>query len=81
MINGLAGSEKTKGWKVTKKFGKGGATAGRAYHKPYTLELVMALYYAGMTAAAVYARLWLLGSFCWIMAFTFVAISVGDYLF
>ena len=80
MLNGLWGSEKTKGWKVTKKFGKAG-TSGRAYHKPYTLELIMALYYAGMTVAACFSRLWLLGSFCWIMAFTFVAISVGVYLF
>jgi hypothetical protein len=29
---------------VTKKFGKG-KVLGRTYHKPYSLELVMALYY------------------------------------
>jgi len=44
MVSGLVGSQKSKAWKVTKKFGKG-KKLGRVHHKPYTLELLMALYY------------------------------------
>lgn len=35
----------------------------------------------GMTFAACWWRLWLLGSFTWIMTFTFLCFSIGDYLF
>ncbi|KAI8476260.1 MAG: nucleotide-diphospho-sugar transferase [Monoraphidium minutum] len=80
MASGIAGSEKSKSWKVTKKFGKG-KMGGRVYHKPYTLELLLAVYYLGMTFAACWYRLYLLGSFTWILVFTFTALSFGDYLF
>lgn len=60
---------------VTKKFGKGGVK--RELHKPYTLELIMAIYYAGMTFASVWYKLYLLGSYCWIMGWSFILISFG----
>ncbi|WIA17795.1 hypothetical protein OEZ85_009307 [Tetradesmus obliquus] len=80
MLNGLAGSKKSGTWKVTKKFGKGGL-GNRVYHKPYMLELVMALLFFGYAFAAVWHGVYLLGSFCWVMAWTFVMISFGEYLF
>jgi hypothetical protein len=73
--NGIAGT-----WKVTKKFGKGGAVS-RTYHKPYMLELLLAVLFFGYTAAAVWYGMYLLASFCWVMAWTFLLISCGDYLF
>lgn len=45
MASGLAGSAKSRAWKVTKKFGRVGL-AGRAHHKPYMLELALSVYYA-----------------------------------
>jgi hypothetical protein len=35
----------------------------------------------GMTFAACWWRLWLLASFTWIMVFSFLCLSFGDYLF
>lgn len=81
MASGLAGSRKSKGWKVTKKFGSDGLGGRGAYHRPYMLELALCVYYVGMTAAACLERLWLLGSFTSIMAVTFAALSFGDHLF
>lgn len=69
-------------WKqVTKKFGSSKGKGRRTYHKPYLLELVVAAYYALMTAFSVYYRLYVLASFCFIMTSTFTGISFGDYLF
>jgi hypothetical protein len=65
---------------VTKKFGKGGLS-NRVYHKPYMLELLMALLFFGYAFAAVWYGVYVLASFCWIMAWTFVMISFGEYLF
>eukprot|EP00775_Hariotina_reticulata_P008524 gene8524-8706_t len=80
MINGLLGSKKSGTWKVTKKFGKGGAVT-RTYHKPYMLELLLAVLFFGYATAAVWYGVYLLAGFCWVMAWTFVLISCGDYLF
>jgi hypothetical protein len=65
---------------VTKKFGTGGLS-NRVYHKPYMLELLMALLFFGYAFAAVWYGVYVLASFCWIMAWTFVMISFGEYLF
>lgn len=80
MINGLIGSKKSGTWKVTKKFGKGGL-GNRVYHKPYLLELLLTIVFLGYAFAAVWYGVYVLGSFCWIMAWTFLIISFGDHLF
>ncbi|GIL85611.1 hypothetical protein Vretifemale_14151 [Volvox reticuliferus] len=80
MISGLLGLEKSKTWKVTQKFGAkqtGGGFLHRI-HRPYTLEALLALYYAGMGAAAGVYHSWIMLGYCALMALVFLVVSFGD---
>lgn len=80
MISGLLGLEKSKTWKVTQKFGakqSGGGLLHRI-HKPYTLEALLALYYAGMAVAAGLYGSWIMLGYCALMFLVFLVISFGD---
>jgi hypothetical protein len=50
-------------------------------HRPYALELLCAAYFFAMAAFSAWRALYLMTSFCWIMASLFVAMSLGDYIF
>ncbi|KXZ45791.1 hypothetical protein GPECTOR_50g585 [Gonium pectorale] len=71
MTSGLLGLEKSKTWKT------GGSLLTRI-HKPYALEAVLALYYAGMAAAAGIYASWIMLGYCALMFLVFLAISFGD---
>lgn len=67
---------------VTRKFGKGGASARTERHRPYALELCLCAVFLGYaTAAVLVARVYVLAAFCIVVAGTLAAISVGDRLF
>lgn len=53
----------------------------RDRHRPYALELLCAAYFFAMAAFSTWRALYLMTSFCWIMAWSFVAMSFGDYIF
>ncbi|GAX75300.1 hypothetical protein CEUSTIGMA_g2745.t1 [Chlamydomonas eustigma] len=79
MLSGLIGSEKSKTWKVTQKHGgSGSGFSWRRIHKPYTLELLLSVYYGGMSAACYLVQNWMLGGYCTVMALLFLALSFGD---
>jgi len=83
MINGLLGSKKAGTWKVTVKFGKqkdGGRSKGPK-HKPYMLELLLASAFFTYTFFGVWNGVYLLAAFTWVVAWTLVLLSFGDYLF
>lgn len=67
---------------VTQKYGSSsGRFSWRNIHKPYTLELLLGIYYGGMATACFLVANWMLGGYCAIMAAIFLAISFGDYIF
>ncbi|EFJ52943.1 hypothetical protein VOLCADRAFT_115867 [Volvox carteri f. nagariensis] len=80
MVSGLLGLEKSKTWKVTQKFGSKQTGTGLLHriHRPYALEAFLALYYAGMGAAAGVYRSWIMLGYCAIMFLVFLVISFGD---
>ncbi|GLC55207.1 hypothetical protein PLESTB_000959700 [Pleodorina starrii] len=79
MISGLLGLEKSKTWKVTQKFGaKSGGGLLHRIHRPYALEALLALYYAGMAAAAGISSSWIMLGYCALMFLVFLVISFGD---
>ncbi len=51
------------------------------FHKPYALELCLALYYGLMAGAAFYLRNWMMFGYCDVMVLVFLFISLGDYFF
>lgn len=48
-------------------------------HKPYALEMALALYYSSMAFAAFWMANWLMGGYCTAMALVFFSLSFGDY--
>lgn len=83
MLSGLFGSKKARTWKVTAKVGKqkGIARLRLPKHKPYLLELVLAAAFFTYTSFAVLHEVFLLASFTWVVGWTLVMLSFGDYLF
>ena len=83
MINGLLGSKKSGTWKVTAKFGKhkGNGRLRLPKHKPYLLELLLAAAFFTYTFWGVWYGSYLLAAFTWVVGWTFVMLSFGDYLF
>ncbi len=47
-------------------------------HKPYALELLLAVYYAAMGAMAGVYRSWIMVGYCGLMTLVFLVISFGD---
>ena len=47
-------------------------------HRPYFLELCLALYYIGMAVAAGLQLSWIMLGYCALMALVFLAMSFGD---
>lgn len=79
MVGGLLGTKKSTTWKVTQKYGKKEGSFWRSFHRPYTLELILALYYAGMGAGAFYIYNYMMFGYCVVMSLCFLSISFGDY--
>lgn len=51
------------------------------FHKPYVLELCLALYYGLNAGAAFYLHNWMMLGYCCLMVLIFTVISLGDYFF
>lgn len=81
MVNGLMGSKKAGTWKVTAKFGKQKGSLRRPKHKPYLLELLLAAAFFTYTFWGVWYGVYLLAAFTWVVGWTLVMLSFGDYLF
>ena len=76
MISGALNLQSSKGWVVTPKYGKGSLM--KTMRKPYLLETLLMVYYAGLMVFTFINKEWFMGGYLALMTCVFAVSSFGD---
>ena len=78
MVAGALNLKSSKGWSVTNKFGK--KKQVKSLDKPYLLESILLMYYAGFAVYMFISTQWYMAGYFGVMAMAFVISAFGDIL-